>query len=151
MSGATANRWLKLKTRQLIAACGGLDEASRACAEGCRPYSVPHLSRCQVAAGPDFLPIDIVLCLEAYCGEPIVTGAMAEARPSAATGGDLRDELSDVVEGGAALMTRYRAIAADGHVDATERAELALALEALAEEVRQAQAAVDDLAPEVAR
>ena len=49
MMRADPNRWLKLKTRQLIAACGGLDEASRACAEGCRPYSIPHLSRCQVA------------------------------------------------------------------------------------------------------
>lgn len=142
MSG-TSNRWLKLKTRQLIAKCGGLDEASRACAEGCRTYSIPHLSRCQVAGGPDFLPIDIVLCLEAYCGEPIVTGAMAESRPSAVSGGDLRDELSDVVEGGAALMTRYRTIMADGRMDVRERGEMSAALEALIEEVRQAQAALD--------
>lgn len=144
MTAAAQSRWLKLKTRQLIAKCGGLDEASRACAEGARPYSIPHLSRCQVAGGPDFLPIDIVQCLEAYCGEPIVTGAMAESRPSVVTGGDLRDELSDVVEGGAALMTRYRAIMADGRMDGRERTEMSAALEALIEEVRQAQAALDE-------
>lgn len=142
MMRADPNRWLKLKTRQLIAACGGLDEASRACAEGCRHYSIPHLSRCQVAGGSDFLPIDIVMCLEAYCGEPIVTRAMAEARPSVVTAGDLRDELSDVVEGGAALMTRYRAVMADGRMDAVERGEFSALLDQLVEEVREAQAAL---------
>jgi hypothetical protein len=138
----TSNRWLKLKTKRLIAECGGLDEASRACAEGCRPYSVKQLSRCQVPTAPDFLPIDIVLCLEAYCGQPIVTGAMAEARPAAVDAGDLRDELSDVVEGGAALTSRWRSIMADDRVTPAERAEMEAGLERLAEEVRQAQAAL---------
>lgn len=142
MSAADPKRWLKLKTRQLIDRCGGLEEASRACRETCRPYSVPHLSRCQVPTAPDFLPIDIVLCLEAYCGEPIITGAMAEARPSAVVAGELRDELADIVEGGAAAMARCRAAMSDGHLDAGERAELAASLDALAEEVRQAQVAL---------
>ncbi|WP_426036461.1 hypothetical protein [Brevundimonas sp. DC300-4] len=139
---AAPNRWLKLKTKQLIKACGGLEEASRACAESCRPYSVPHLSRCQVATAPDYLPIDIVLCLEAYCGEPIVTGAMCEARPSAVVAGNLRDELSDVVEGGAPLLGRYRAVMADRRLDARERADFSVALDDLVEEIRQAQAAL---------
>lgn len=143
MSGLDSKRWLKLKTRQLIDRCGGLEEASRACRETCRPYSVPHLSRCQVPTAPDYLPIDIVLCLEAYCGEPIITGAMAEARPSAVVAGDLRDELTDVITGGSALLTRWRAIMADDHADASERAEMRLGLQALAEEVRQAEAALD--------
>jgi hypothetical protein len=143
MTGADPKRWLKLKTRRLIEACGGLDEASRACAEGCRPYSVKHLSRCQVPTAPDFLPIDIVLCLEAYCGEPILTGAMAEARPSGNAAGDLRDELSDVVEGGAALISRWRAVTADNHVDRAERAEMREGLERLVEEARQTLAALD--------
>jgi hypothetical protein len=143
MTGAQPKRWLKLKTRQLIDRCGGLEEASRACAETCRPYSVPHLSRCQVPTAPDYLPIDIVFCLEAYCGEPIITGAMAEARPSVVVAGDLRDELSDVVEGGAALLARWRAMMADNTIDAGERAEMSAGLEALVEEVRQAQAALN--------
>lgn len=150
MSGADPKRWLKLKTRRLIEACGGLDEASRACAEGCRPYSVKHLSRCQVPTAPDFLPIDIVLCLEAYCGEAIVTGAMAEARPSAVVAGDLRDELSDVVEGGAALISRWRAVMADNRLSPGERVEMRAGLDGLADEVRQAMTALE-AAPEVAR
>jgi len=147
MSGLDPKRWLKLKSKQLIKACGGLEEASLACSEDCRPYSVPQLSRCQVATAPDFLPIDIVLCLEAYCGEPIVTGAMAEARPGVVVAGDLRDELSDVVEGGAALLARYRAIMADRRLRQVERDEMSAGLEALVDEVRQAQAALND-APE---
>lgn len=143
MTGADPKRWLKLKTRQLIDRCGGLEEASRACRESCRPYSVPHLSRCQVPTAPDYLPIDIVLCLEAYCGEPVITGAMAEARPSGVVAGELRDELSDVVEGGAALLARWRAMMADNTLDAAERAEMRLGLQALADEVRQAEAALD--------
>lgn len=148
MTAADPNRWLKLKTRKLIAACGGLDEASRVCREECRPYSVPHLSRCQVPTTPDYLPIDIVLCLEAYCGEAIVTGAMAEARPTSVVAGDLRDELSDVVEGGAALLARYRAIMADRRLDPAERAEMAAGLDSLIDEIRQAQTALA-AAPEV--
>lgn len=140
---ASSNRWLKLKTKQLIKACGGLDEASRACEESCRRYSVPHLSRCQNTAAPDYLPIDIVDCLEAYCGDPIITKAMCAARPNAVDAGDLRDELSDVVEGSAALLAHYRAAMADGRLDAAERADFNSALEALVEEVRQAQAAVN--------
>lgn len=142
MSGLDSRRWLKLKTRKLIGACGGLDEAARACAEGCRPYSVTQLSRCQLAGQPDFLPIDIVLCLEAYCGEAIVTGAMADARPSAVTAGDFRDELSDVVEDGAALIKRWRAMTADGRLSPVERAEMAAGLEALTEAVCEATAAL---------
>lgn len=148
MTEANPNRWLKLKTRKLIAACGGLEEASRVCREECRPYSVPHLSRCQVPTTPDYLPIDIVLCLEAYCGEAIVTGAMAEARPTSVVAGDLRDELSDVVEGGAALTSKWRAMMADNRLTPAERSEMAAGLESLAEEVRQAQAALAQ-APEV--
>lgn len=143
MRAAPPARWLKLKTRQLIDRCGGLEEASRACRETCRPYSVAHLSRCQVPTAPDYLPIDIVLCLEAYCGEPIITRAMAEARPCAVAAGDVRDELSDVVEGGAALMARWRLAMADKILTRAEREEMAAGLDALEDELRQARSAFD--------
>lgn len=144
MIGSTPKLWLKLKTKQLILACGGLAEASKVCSKTARAYSVPHLSRCQNPNAPDYLPIDIVLCLEAYCGEPIVTQAMAESRPSAVAAGDLRDELSDVVETGAALISRWRGMMADRHLDAAERLEMTSGLDALVEEARQAQAALRD-------
>lgn len=139
---AAPNRWLKLRTRALIKACGGLEEASRACAETCRNYSTSQLGRCQTVGAPDYLPIDIVLCLEAYCGTPHVTSAMCEARPSTVTAGELRDELSDIVEGGAAIITRYRAAMADGVIDGREADEFHGLLEGLIDEARQAQAAL---------
>lgn len=144
MSRAEPNRWLKLKAKQLIKACGGLEEASRVCAEECRPYSVPQLSRCQVATAPDYLPIDIVFALEAYCGEPIVTGAMAEARPAVVTAGAVRDEVSDIVERGADALRAVRAaLADDGRIDAREACDIAAQLETLAADVREAQAALE--------
>lgn len=143
MIAPDTHRWLKLKTRQLIRACGGLEEASRVCGEDCRAYSVSQLGRCQGADAPDFLPIDIVLCLEAYCGEPMVSAAMAEARPAGpAPAGDVRDELSDVVEGGAHLIRRWREIMADRRLSPSERMEMLIGLDALLSEVRQAQAAL---------
>lgn len=136
------NRWLKLKTKLLIKACGGLEEASAACAESCRPYSVPHLSRCQRPDGPDFLPIDIVLCLEAYCGQPIVTAAMAEARPAGDVVGCLRDEVADVIERGGDLSKAVRAAMADGQVDPREGAEIGVMLDAFFEDLHQARQAL---------
>lgn len=144
MTNAPApNRWLKMLTRKLIKACGGLEEASTACEAECRPYSVSHLHRATKVDYPAaYLPVDIVLCLEAYCGEPIITRAMADARPSATPVGDVRDELSDVTEGAAALLSRWRAIMADGKATEAERVEMTAAIMALRGEVDQALASV---------
>lgn len=114
--------WLKLRTRLLITACGGLAEAEAACAAECRAYSVKQLSRCQNARAPDMMPIDIVLCLEAYCGKPLVSRAMADSRPSTGTAGELRDEASEVTETGAELQRHIREALADGDIDPQEAA-----------------------------
>lgn len=143
MSAGEPNRWLKMLSRKLIKACGGLDEASAACEADCRPYSVPHLSRAQNPAYPAaYLPVDIVHCLEAYCGEPIVTRALAEARPAVAAVGDLRDEISDVTERSAAIQAKVRAALADGRVDGPERADLEAAFDAAEREMAEARAAL---------
>ena len=141
MTAPSSNLWLKLKTRRLIEACGGLDEASRACAEGCRPYSVPHLSRCQNPATPDLAPIDVVACLEAYCGQPIVSRALMEARPDAPAVGDVRDEATEVTESAASLQRRIReALANDGVIDRREAGEIARAVEEAMGELRDVAA-----------
>lgn len=142
MSDNAPNRWLKLKTKLLLKACGGLEEASAACEASCRPYSVAHLSRCQRAETPDFLPIDIVLCLEAYCGQPIVTAAMAEVRPAGELVGCLRDEVADVIERGGDLSKAVRAAMADGQVDPREGAEIGVMLDAFFEELHQVREAL---------
>lgn len=143
MSAREPDRWLKLKTKTLIKACGGLEEASEACGESCRTYSVPHLSRAQNVAYPDaYLPIDIVLCLEAYCGQPIVTQAMADARPAGQPVGALRDEVSDLSERVGDVSRAVRAAEADEDIDPREGAEIAALLDQFAEDVRQAREAL---------
>ncbi len=145
MSAREPNRWLKLKTKALIKACGGLEEASRACEESCRPYSAPHLSRAQNPGYPDaYLPIDIVLCLEAYCGAPLVTAAMAEVRPAGEVVGSLRDEVGDVIERGGDLFKAVRAATADGRVDPREGAEIEAMLDEFFAELHQARQALGE-------
>lgn len=121
-NAATARRnWLKMKTRQLIKQCGGLDAASEACAAECRPYSVKQLSRCQNPNAPDLLPLDILDCLEAFCGQRIVSQAMAASRARTGTTGELRDEASEVTETAAELQRHIReALADDGEIDPAE-------------------------------
>lgn len=124
-NAATARRnWLKLKSRLLIKACGGLESASEACAAECRPYSVKQLSRCQNPAAPDLLPIDIVDCLEAYCGQHLVSQAIANSKPRTGTPGELRDESSEVTETAAELQRHVREALADGVIEPDEAGRL---------------------------
>lgn len=117
--------WLKMRTRLLISACGGLDVASEVCAAECRPYSVQQLSRCQNPNAPDLLPIDIMDCLETHCGKPVVSAVIASSRARTGTVGELRDESSEVTETAADLQRHIReALANDGEIDATEAAAL---------------------------
>lgn len=144
MTPTEPNRWLKLKTKLLIKACGGLEEASAACEASCRPYSVPHLSRCQKVEKPDFLPIDIVHCLEDYCGQAIVTGAMAAARPTATGAGCIRDEVSDWGERHGELSKAVRqALAGDDFIDDREDQAIRAIIDRGRDDMNHIEAALD--------
>ncbi|MFC0633267.1 hypothetical protein [Brevundimonas balnearis] len=80
-------------TRRLIEACGGLETASRKCR-----YSVPQLSRCQTENSGCFLALDVVIALEAYCKQPIISRAMLAATPDTRPASDIRDEASEAFE-----------------------------------------------------
>ncbi|MGX1801852.1 hypothetical protein ACWIDJ_05945 [Brevundimonas naejangsanensis] len=121
--------WLKLRTRMLIRACGGLEEASAACAAECRPYSDKQLSRCQNPRAPDLLPIDIVDCLEAYCGQHLITRAIVDSSVHTGTSGELRDQSCEVTEAAADLQREVRAAVADDEVTPEEAAVLLDALQ----------------------
>lgn len=126
---------LKLLTRDLIAACGGLPTAARATG-----LSEGQLSRCQNPNAPDFLNLKATHRLEQFCGKPIVTAPMADAcneEPSA----DVFEEVLDVVEAaGAALVTARRA-KSEGRKTANETREIDQALILVEQEVREARAA----------
>lgn len=86
--------------QQLIAACGGLDEASAVCR-----VSRAVLSSHQNVHRPEcFMTADVIVDLEAYCGEPIYSRAMFETRPAEPVTGDALTETHQVVQAAAALL-----------------------------------------------
>lgn len=131
-------RRLKLLTRELIEACGGLTEATAACR-----YAAPQLSRCQTVDTPDFLALDVVAALEAYCGQPIVSRALFEEQPAQASPANLIDEASEVTETAAALQGQIRLAAKDGVITPRERQQLRAGLHALKGEIRDVEASLD--------
>lgn len=102
--------------RQLIAACGGLDEAVGACR-----LKRTRLSECQTpptdeegAPEPSFLPADVIADLEAYCGRPLYSQALAEARPAAPGLTDVVKGITDTTEEVADLQRLVRRLHAAG-------------------------------------
>jgi hypothetical protein len=84
--------------RQLIDACGGLDEAVRECRVGksaLSDYQNPHITA--------FMPADVIADLEAYCGQAIYSGAIAAERPTAPSDCALA-ETHEAVQAAAALL-----------------------------------------------
>lgn len=85
--------------RQLIERCGDLDEAARECRVGrsnLSDYQNPHK--------PPTMPADVIYDLEAYCGEPIYSRQLFEARPAEPCGGDALCETHEVAIAAAALL-----------------------------------------------
>lgn len=93
--------------KQLINACGGLEEAAAACRVGkssLSDYQLPQISA--------FMPADVMADLEGYCGEPIYSRAIAESRPSEPTAGDVLTETHEAVQAAAALLPLAMAVKA---------------------------------------
>jgi hypothetical protein len=83
----------------LIAACGGLEEAALACRVGKSALS-DYQNSCLTA----FMPADVIVDLEAYCGDALYSRAIMEARPSEPTRGDVMVETHEAVQAAAALL-----------------------------------------------
>lgn len=83
----------------LIAACGGLEEAALACRVG-----KSALSDYQNSCLTSFMPADVICDLEAYCGDALYSRAIMEARPSEPTRGDVMVETHEAVQAAAALL-----------------------------------------------
>jgi hypothetical protein len=85
--------------KQLIAACGGLDEAAHACRVGkssLSDYQLPQIT--------STMPADVICDLEAYCGDASYSRAMMEARPSEPQRGCVMVETHEAVQAAAALL-----------------------------------------------
>lgn len=118
--------YLKLKAaiRDLLDACGG----ARRAAEHTR-IKQPQLDRyADLTKADEFMPADVVADLEAVCGKPYVTEALAEiqafaleASPDYARGiTDIEALLAAATKTTAAIAEAWAA-RADGEVTATER------------------------------
>ncbi len=70
-----------LLARQLIDECGGPEKIVL---EGiCRFKGTTWLYKFRDAASASFMPADVMADLEAYCGKPIYSRALVDARPAA--------------------------------------------------------------------
>lgn len=98
MTSLTPRRHASL-ARRLIDACGGLDEATAACRVG-----KSTLSTYQNPAETAFMPADVMADLESYCGEPIYSRALFEARPGDPMAGDALVETHEAVQAATDLL-----------------------------------------------
>lgn len=106
--------------KSLILACGGLDE----CVPHCR-ISKSKLSDYSNPNAPLFMPADVMADLEAYCGLPIYSRALANRFNDGAAAGDLRAAACDLTEAVVQLQGRVRAAMADGVASPNELNDIA--------------------------
>lgn len=149
----TPQQALKAATRRLIAACGGQESA--ALIPGMPIQRHQSFSEAGSPAHPDrMLRIDVVALLEADCGLPLVTAALAKgtghvlvALPAVA-GGDARllrvtaEALKEVSE----VFARLSEYLADGTLSTDEGAQLDREIDGAIVKLLQLRAQIDALA-----
>lgn len=121
--------------KQLIDKCGGLDEAAGECRVGrsnLSDYQNPHKA--------STMPADVIHDLEAYCGEPVYSRCLFEARPAEPVAGNALVETHEVVTAATALLPLVMEMVA-GKPGA--RAKFQAAVAKLADEVEDVEAIAD--------
>lgn len=104
-----------LLARNLIKACGGLEESSKACR-----IQKSQLSNAQNANNDGVLPIDVVADLESYCGDALYSRAMIEACRAVSGSGDVVGEAIDVNAQVAALSSHIHHAKSDNIISLRE-------------------------------
>jgi hypothetical protein len=118
----------------LIDACGGLEEAARACR-----VRKSALSGYQNPSDPSAMPADVMDALEEYAGQgPVYSGAIAERRMFPAPIGNLSDLACELSEQTLQVQALIRKAVADGKLTPRE-------LDLIAEAEREAEEALDRL------
>lgn len=123
--------------RNLIAACGGLEEAAGACR-----LKRSRLSQCCDPGGGAWLTADAIADLEAHCGEPIYSRTLFEAQAATVAARSLVDEACDASEIAALIQSLARRIGKRGPGEAARR-RLAADLAELQGHARAMMAALD--------
>jgi hypothetical protein len=123
--------------RDLVSACGGLEEAAGACR-----LKKSRLSDFQDPGSGAFMPADVIADLEAWCGEPIYSRSLFEARPGGEKAAELAAEACQTTEVAAALQGLIRNLGAKRLTEGARRQALA-DVKALEGHVRSMAAALD--------
>jgi hypothetical protein len=97
---------LKAATRDLVKACGGLVRAGSVCG-----FSKTEVGRWQAVAEADLIPLVAIVRLEADCGLPIVTAALAELQGHTLTPTDGGLECGSVFAAHAKVLGAVGAVA----------------------------------------
>lgn len=127
----------KASAKALIAACGGLDEASGACRVG-----RSSLSNYENVNESATMPADVIADLEAYCGEAVYSTRLASAadRPMASL--DIQADAMKLTEIGARMTRQIHEYMADHQLDESERRALSPTLTTLRELLERLDGAV---------
>lgn len=100
----------------LIAACGGLEEAARACR-----VEKSSLHNYQTSRHPSTMPADVIDALEAYADQgPIYSGAIAERRMFPAQVANLTEAACELSEQTLETQAVIRKALADGRLSPRE-------------------------------
>jgi hypothetical protein len=130
----------------LIAACGGLEEAARACR-----VEKSSLHNYQTSRHPSTMPADVMDALEEYADQgPIYSGAIAERRMFPAQVASLADAACELSEQTLETQAVIRKALADGRLSVREMDMIAAAerdAELALERLKSARRAVEAAQP----
>lgn len=121
--------------RELIQACGGLDEAAAPAAR-----SKSKLSDYQNPNVPACMPADVIDSLQSYCGRAIYSDGLSACFAAPVLVGDIVPTACRITEGAAVLQSLSRQHMADGRLSPREIEELAKAMGGIEAELEQARA-----------
>lgn len=138
---------LKLAQRDLIARCGGLKGAADRAG-----VSEGHAGRWNNPEKPDLMPIETVYVLEAACGVPYVTRALAgihgrnltdieEEVAGELVAAELHNAIASIFAHQATLMANWSAAIRDGRVTPAESTIIMRDLSKIGHEILDAQLA----------
>lgn len=136
-----------LIARALIDACGGVDEATSALERLPSKRGRTQLYKYRDAGSACFMPADVIADLEAYCGKPIYSQILFEARPSRPDASCLIKEACDVGESGVTLQALVRRLAGDDDISENDAREIEAFLLKHDDQVRQVRGALQRVRP----
>lgn len=127
--------------RQLIAKCGGVDEIVRN--KACRLKKSRLYELTDPTAGR-YLHVDVIAELEAYCGEPVYSRALVEARPHKLEVRSLEEEACEATQRAARLQETVRKAAASGRLSHAQRMRIETWIIQLEQDVRKLWTAAEE-------